>query len=61
MDLLLNGSIAHDLLGTAQTPILILHGRGVAFAGSDPPRLADATMDNEQPGEPIARGQLMSV
>jgi nucleotide-binding universal stress UspA family protein len=61
MDLLLNGSIAHDLLGTAQTPILILHGRDVAFTGSDLSRLTEATMHNEQPGEPIARGQLTPV
>jgi nucleotide-binding universal stress UspA family protein len=61
MDQLLNGSVAHDLLGTALTPILILHGRNVAFAASDLPVPTEATMQNEQQGEPIARGQLTLV
>jgi nucleotide-binding universal stress UspA family protein len=61
MDLLLNGSVAHDLLGKAQTPILILHGHGLVVAESDMHGIEDAVTRGEHAGEPIAQGQLCLV
>lgn len=56
MDSLRYGSVAHDLLGVAETPVLILHARGLARAGAAVPDVEDHVTRDEEAGEPIASG-----
>lgn len=55
-DLLLNGSLAQDLIRHADVPIMILHEQSAAIAGSA--HLRSQAAHTTHAGEPIAQGQI---